>query len=74
MPQIDLYETHIRHLSPPERLRLAQQILADLDGSDVELPAKHDLLELRGLGADIWASQDAQEYVTSLRDEWENRR
>jgi hypothetical protein len=29
------------------------------------------LLELEGLGAEIWEGVDAQEYVDELRDEWE---
>ena len=28
------------------------------------------LMALEGLGAEIWADQDAQDYVSALRDEW----
>ena len=28
------------------------------------------LLDLEGLGAEIWEGIDAQEYVNALRDEW----
>lgn len=28
------------------------------------------LMELEGLGREVWAGEDAQEYVSRLRDEW----
>lgn len=31
------------------------------------------LLELEGLGAEIWQGVDAQEYVNQLRSEWDHR-
>jgi hypothetical protein len=33
---------------------------------------QRSLLELEGLGAEIWAGIDAQEYVNQLRDEWDS--
>jgi uncharacterized protein (DUF433 family) len=33
----------------------------------------HRLVELRGLGKEIWASIDAKRYVDELRDEWNSR-
>jgi hypothetical protein len=36
-------------------------------------PKKHSILELDGLGAEIWQGIDAQEYVNQLRSEWDNR-
>lgn len=33
---------------------------------------KHNIEELRGLGKEIWEGVDAQEYVDSLRQEWES--
>jgi hypothetical protein len=32
---------------------------------------KHDVTELRGLGKEIWAGIDAQEYVNRERDSWD---
>jgi hypothetical protein len=29
------------------------------------------LTDLEGLGREIWAGEDAQAYVSSLRDEWD---
>lgn len=34
-------------------------------------PAKHSILELEGLGAEIWKGIDADEYVAKERDAWD---
>jgi len=36
-------------------------------------PPPRSLLELEGLGAEIWDGVDAQEYVNELRKEWDHR-
>ena len=36
-------------------------------------PPTRSLLELEGLGAEIWEGVDAQEYVNELRKEWDHR-
>ena len=33
-------------------------------------PKKHDILDLRGCGKEIWKGVDAQQYVNKLREEW----
>ncbi len=69
----DLYERHIRAMSLRERLRLAQRILAEAVPL-TEAAEHHSLLELEGLGAELWKSVDAQEYVDNLRREWDPAR
>lgn len=34
--------------------------------------AQHSILELAGLGADIWKDVDVQAYIDELRDEWDS--
>jgi len=69
----DLYETQIRPLPLRERLHLAQRIIGEA-ASAVSVPERpHNLLELEGLGAELWHGMDAQEYVDELRREWDNR-
>lgn len=48
------------------------QHLAQATGQPATLNAR-SLLELEGLGAEIWNGVDAQDYVNALRDEWETR-
>lgn len=53
-----------------ELLALVAQDLVDNGAHLVEQP-KHSIMELHGLGKEIWEGIDAQEYVNRLRDEWE---
>ena len=31
---------------------------------------KHDIMELKGCGKEIWKGVDAQQYINKLREEW----
>ncbi|MGQ9631034.1 MAG: hypothetical protein ACUVXI_12105 [bacterium] len=69
-----VYEQHVKPLSATERLRLVAMIANDLAASTAsEAPRQRSLLELEGLGAEIWEGMDAQEYVNELRREWDER-
>lgn len=59
----------IRALSIDERKMLITLIADTL----TETTRTRSLLELEGLGADLWKGVDAQEYVDSLRQEWDER-
>lgn len=53
-----------------------KQLITVIVDSLTETPSttkKHSLRELRGLGKEIWASIDAQDYVNKERDEWDSR-
>ncbi len=69
----ELYERHIKALPVAERLRLLALIAADLAVVAAEAPPKRSILELEGLGADLWQGVDAQDYVNALREEWDRR-
>jgi hypothetical protein len=69
-----LYEQQIKLLPAAERLRLMAIIAHDLATTTVMAePRQRSLLELEGLGAEIWERIDAQEYVNELRKEWDHR-
>lgn len=71
----ELYERYIKPLPPADRLRLVAmttQELAESGQQATEAP-RRSLLELEGLGAEIWQGVDAQEYVNKLREEWDHR-
>jgi hypothetical protein len=73
-PIEELYLNHIKPLPMVERLRLLEMTARDLVTSTVNnTPSEHSLLELEGLGAELWAGVDAQAYVNELRKEWEHR-
>jgi len=70
----DIYEHHIRALSASEQLRLVELIAGKLAAEAMrEGQRQRSLLELEGLGADLWQGIDAQHYVDELRQEWDQR-
>lgn len=70
----ELYRTALAHLDSTDRLRLLALLANGLTASLAEAETSpHSLLELEGLGAELWQGLDAQRYVNELRDEWEQR-
>ena len=68
----EIYQQYVKPLSDNEKLRLIAKVSADLAKAEETQP-KRSIMELHGLGAEIWKGVDAQEYVNELRDEWEHR-
>jgi hypothetical protein len=66
-----IYEQQINPLPRAVRLQLMARIAQDLAMPDSTDEPEHSLLELEGLGAEIWQWIDAQQYVNELRDEWD---
>lgn len=70
----DVYEQHIKLLPETEQLRLLELIAHQLASEATQKQQKlRSLLELEGLGADMWQGIDAQQYVDALRQEWDHR-
>jgi len=71
----EIYERHIKPLPIAERLRLLEMTARDLvPQSTTEAGGpKRSIMELHGLGKEIWAAIDAQTYVNTLRAEWDHR-
>lgn len=57
-------------LTPDEQLRLLED-LARLIRQQGSPKRKHSILELEGLGQEIWKGIDAQEYINQERDSWD---
>jgi hypothetical protein len=61
-------------LSPQERKQLMKLLVDTFDVPSTEPPRpQHSILELAGLGAEVWEGIDPQEYVDQLRSEWDHR-
>jgi hypothetical protein len=60
-------------LSGQERKELVKLLVDSLDIPEAVPRQQQRLSELRGLGKEIWAGIDAQEYVDQLRNEWDER-
>ena len=69
-----LYEKHIESLDLREQCRLLELIARRIASlSEAGPRKKRSLMELHGLGAEIWEGIEAQEYVDELRREWDHR-
>lgn len=68
----EIYQQYIKPLPDREKLRLIAKVSNDLAENETEKP-KRSIMELHGLGKEIWEGIDAQEYVNELRNEWEHR-
>jgi hypothetical protein len=66
----DVYRQHIQPLSASERLQLLALLAEDAAHTAAESTRpEHSIMELHGLGAEIWRGVDAQQYVDELRNE-----
>lgn len=66
------YETVLREvesLSEAEQLRLVAQVSAKLH-THTPSGSSTSILDLQGLGSEIWRGQDAQDYVDHERSSW----
>ncbi len=70
-----IYRRHVRPLSVAERLQLLEMTVHDLANqpSGEGSRPRRNIMDLHGLGKEIWKGVDAQEYVDKLREEWEHR-
>lgn len=64
-------EQEVKTLTPAEKLEVMEIVLRSLREESVEPKTKRSLLELRGLGKEIWQGVDATEYVRQERDSWD---
>ncbi len=69
----ELYTRHIKPLPHAEQRRLLARLTRDLAWDTDDAAPAYSLLELEGLGAEIWEGVDAQAFVHALRDEWDGR-
>jgi len=68
----NIYDEHIKPLPREQRVQLLDLLRNELENGDDNGP-QHSILELHGLGKDIWQGVDPEDYVKELRDEWEDR-
>jgi len=64
------YQDALKTLTRDELERLHKALLERLQSIMPPTPARRSLLDLEGLGAEMWGSLDAQLYVDHERDSW----
>jgi hypothetical protein len=60
----------VESLTPSEQLRLVAE-LAERLSKRVDAPKGRSLLELRGLGKEVWTGLDPDEYIRQERSSWD---
>ncbi len=68
----NIYDEHIKPLPREQQVKLLDLLQAELENGD-DNGRRHSILELHGLGKEIWQDVDPKDYVRKLRDEWEDR-
>jgi hypothetical protein len=64
------YQAALATLTREELERLHKALLERLQATLPPAPARRSLLDLEGLGAEVWSGLDAQAYVNHERDSW----
>lgn len=67
----DDYIAGIKDLKPEEQLSLIEVLSTQLKRNLVKEKKRHSIMEIEGLGAEVWKDTDAQEYVRKERQSWE---
>ncbi len=68
----DLYEQakrSVEALTPTEQLRLVSELAASLSAELA--PQPRSLMELEGLGREVWQGVDVAEYLRQERSSWD---
>jgi len=68
----NIYDEHIKPLPREQQVQLLDLLQTELENGD-DNGQRRSILELHGLGKEIWQGVDGNEYVKKLRDEWEDR-
>lgn len=71
MTALEMVKQLARELPIEERKQVVMDILDSLAMHQADPDVS--LLELEGLGAELWANVDAAKYVDALRGEWDDR-
>ena len=66
----NIYEEHIKPLPREQQVQLLDLLRHELENGDDD-GRRRSILELHGLGQEMWQSVNSKEYLNKLRDEWE---
>jgi hypothetical protein len=61
----------VQRLSPDDQLRLLEDVASLVRRQATTQARRRSILELRGLGKEIWQDIDAQDYIDQERASWD---
>ncbi|MFO7877338.1 MAG: hypothetical protein R6U55_12230 [Desulfovermiculus sp.] len=67
----DLYE-HLRLIAEQDQRSISQEVIHLLRQA-VQSKEKRSILELRGLGKELWKNVDAADYIDNERQTWDQQ-
>ena len=68
-PRYDQAKRSVQALGPADQLRLIAELAERLSSGVARRPCR-SLLELQGLGKDVWQGLDVDEYLRRERSSW----
>ena len=68
-PRYDQAKRSVQALGPADRLRLIAELVGQLSG-ELDRQPRRSLLELQGLGKNVWQGVDVDEYLRQERSSW----
>ena len=60
-----------QHLTTEEQLQLIEELAALIRRQGVMRSKKHSIMELKGLGKEIWEGVDVEKYIDEERNSWD---
>ncbi|HDQ00169.1 MAG TPA: hypothetical protein ENN22_13445 [bacterium] len=68
---IEVIYKYASKLADKDKMSLISKLENDIQKT--QMTKKHKLVELEGLGKEIWEKIDTQQYLNDLRSEWDGR-
>ncbi len=59
-----------QQLTPDEQLQLLADLLA-IVRQEITVKPKHSIMELKGLGKEVWQGIDVEKYIEEERNSWD---
>jgi len=60
----------VRQLTPDEQQRLVEEIIS-MSHLPVSRKPRHSIMELEGLGKEVWEGVEPQQYIEKERNSWD---
>ena len=69
-PKLEQMLSDLKDLDPDTYPAILEAITKLMSARSLQAAESHSLLELRGLGKDLWEGVDIEDYIKRERDSW----